>query len=113
LILNRSQKRSPNLGIRDRLIACHGRIVEITRQWESDRGRDSVAASDMNQSLVAWSLPPDRVTVLVSPSAHVVDCSNNPGRVEVSPSDLLPSRITFGPSIPAGWFRSVFDERMR
>jgi hypothetical protein len=33
--------------------------------------------------------------------------SNSAGRFEVSPLDLLPSRITFGPSIPAGEFQSV------
>jgi hypothetical protein len=52
---------------------CHGRIPEIMRRWASDKGRDSVAATDMNQSLIAWSLPPDRALVLPSPSAHVVD----------------------------------------
>src|SRR5215510_3461563 len=52
---------------------CHGRISEVTRRWASDRGHDSVAATDMNQSLMSWSLPPDRVAVLVSPSELGVD----------------------------------------
>ena len=43
-----------------------GERSEVTRRWASDRGRDSVAATDMNQSLMSWSLPPDRVAVLVS-----------------------------------------------
>jgi hypothetical protein len=52
---------------------CHGRIPEIMQRWASDEGRDSGGATDMNQSLIAWSLPPDLALVLPSPSAHVVD----------------------------------------
>jgi hypothetical protein len=50
-----------------------GEFLEIMRQWEFDRGRDSVAATGTNQVLAASALPQDRAAFLLSPSAHVVD----------------------------------------
>ena len=52
---------------------CPWRIPKIMRQWVSDKGRDSVAASEMNQVLLASPLSLDLAVVLPIPSAHVVD----------------------------------------
>ena len=63
LILNRSRKRSP----------VGGEFPKITRRWESDRGRDSAAATGRKKSVMAPAPLQDLAVVLPSPSAHVVD----------------------------------------
>jgi hypothetical protein len=56
-----------------RRMPCWWRIPEITRQWVSDRVRDSAAATGMNQRLVALVLHQALAVVLPSPSERDVD----------------------------------------
>jgi hypothetical protein len=46
---------------------------KITRQWECDRGRDGVAATDMRRSLAAPLLHQVLAAVHPSPNAHGAD----------------------------------------
>ena len=50
-----------------------GEFPKITQQWESDRGRDSVAANGMNPISVAFARPRDQAAGRPVLSARVLD----------------------------------------